>query len=234
MTNSVPRVSASSIHLPHVSPATTLSQDVEDRELVWADNGEMMQKTKEYEQRAMEAIRRGVMVQHAGNPWNNYHKGNSRLRVFGLDATRSNVTSPILDGPRELFQYLRDPTDADDRSTKPRRRVVVLEGMEPRVIETLGVLLDIPPEFFLAHCNHYIDLRVVDRTGAKLGTSTYWKVPVPQRRSVPAGFWGHHQLTSGDSYRGDVMLRGNTTSVDFYSPVSYWGRTSGTGSWTGL
>jgi hypothetical protein len=110
--------------------------------------------------------------------------------------------------------------------------------MHPRVLELLGLLLDIPPEFFLAHCEEFCTFSVVDKRNANDRGSTYWKAPVPRHflspnyhsKNLPTH--GKHVVKSGN------IIRGWTSGVpprfvSYTSFVSYWANCYGKDSWTG-
>lgn len=209
---------------------------LDNRKAVWGGNTEMLEKTRAYQERAKKALKNGIIRPWFPNPWRDDDGDNTpditwRLRVFEL-AGEDSPSSRHFDDPRELLNYWRSaPSDV-----QTTRRVVILEGMNVRMVELLGVLLDIPPEFFLAHCCRRTSLSVVDRFYAKKGSSAYWKVEVPQRRRVPAGFDGpqtQYIVLSGLFRRGWATVGEDDPTVNFYSPVSYWGSTHGDSSWTG-
>lgn len=161
-----------------------MNQSSQDKVSVWAENTVMREKTQAYQKRALKALGRGIIHPNIRHPWkgDGYH-GESRMRIFELDG----INTGSQDGPppqfhtaQDLLKYWEKTTPSD--GTQTSRRVIILEDMNMRMIELLGVLLDIPPEFFLAHCSSRMDLGIVDRSGAKKGSSVYWSVEVPQRR----------------------------------------------------
>jgi hypothetical protein len=114
------------------------------------------------------------------------------------------------------------------------RYVILLEDLSPRIAELLGVLLEIPPVFFLSHCDDKYELSIVDKQMFKKGGSKYWKVAVPQQRDVPrASKGGDYQLLCGSMDRCTIDLKETTPCYTFDSYVSYWGNSYGDSSWIG-
>ncbi|CEI70284.1 unnamed protein product [Fusarium venenatum] len=86
--------------------------------------------------------------------------------------------------PRDMMLYW-ESTSKLESPELTNHRLFIIQDLHPRLIEILGVLLDIPPEFFLAHCEEFASLGVSSASGASQGSSAYWKVPVPRRYDVP-------------------------------------------------
>jgi hypothetical protein len=209
---------------------------LDDHEAVWGDDIEMLEKTRAYHQRVKKALRKGMVESSRTTPWDDDDSDNRpdipwRLRVFELagdDAPRSCH----FENPRELRHYWRTAPNDVQRA----RRVVILEDMNSRMVELLGVLLDMPPEFFLAHCDNNLNLTVVDRFYAKKSSSTYWKVNMPQNRRAPAGFDGpqaQYKINYGTFRRGVAHFGKGIKFTIHTCPVSYWGSTHADGVWTG-
>lgn len=209
---------------------------LDDHEAVWGDDTEMLEKTRDYQKRVKKALRKGIVQGVNPTPWDDGgDSGNQpdipwKLRVFEF-AGDDGPSSHSFENPRELLKHWRAaPNDA-----QTARRVVILEDMNARMCELLGVLLDIPPEFFLAHSSSRMALSVVDRFYAKKGSSTYWKVRVPQTWAVPADFDGppkYYDIKSG-LFKRDLSTLERRCAIKLFCPVSYWGSTHGDGSWTG-
>lgn len=172
------------------------------------------------------------------HPWReNARHSPWKLRIFDLEGGRRDLSS----GPRE-FENARDlllhweGASKEGATEKRKRRVIVLEDLSPRIAELLGVLLDIPPEFFLAHCNGSGELSVVNKQLFKQGSTKYWKVAVPQTRSLSRGINGTYRLVCGSFNRNSGMLEEGYTghTLHFNSYVSYWASSHEAQSWTGV
>lgn len=180
-----------------------------------------------------------MLKRETSHPWRlGPHDISCKLRIYELEGDHIGTDNvpPQLTSPRDLLMYWEN-TPKDGTAKRRNRRVIILEDVTARLAETLGVLLDIPPEFFLAHCDEFVDLNVMDERFAKQGSSAYWKVAVPQKRHLPEGF-RHHGVADnfcGTFQRGSVPLDESISWVAFRSFVSYWGKTYGPDdSWTGL
>jgi hypothetical protein len=114
----------------------------------------------------------------------------------------------------------------------------IIQDLHPRLIEILGVLLDIPPKFFLAHCEEFPNISVSNAFGAPQGSSAYWKVSVPRRYDVPHSCGqrqpGPYYAKLGNFNRGETFLTEHTRRMDITSIISYWGTPFGKDSWTSV
>ncbi|UKZ66940.1 uncharacterized protein TrAtP1_008105 [Trichoderma atroviride] len=108
-----------------------------------------------------------------------------KLRLFNLErGCRGLPSGNEFETMRNLllsWENTRKEGAVGERS----RYVILLEDLNPRIAELLGVLLEIPPEFFLSHCIGSNTLSVVDKQLSKGGSSKYWKAAVPQNRTLP-------------------------------------------------
>lgn len=198
----------------------------------------MLEKTKAYQERAKKAIENDIISPWIPNPWtidNGDDQPDIPWRLCVIEFAADDAPSAHHFGsPRELLKHWQSAS-SDARTA--RRRVVILEDMDARMVELLGVLLDIPPEFFLAHCSTGLELSVVDRFYSKKRSSHYWKVEMPRIASIPAGVYdslAQYPLYSGSFWRYAMTIRTTANPLDFESPVSYWGsNTHDDGSWTG-
>jgi hypothetical protein len=196
----------------------------------------MLVATRAYIKRALESFNNNLFAQtpdsaHANYLWNNAdHGGTMNVNMFELTAEPGSL--PQFKDFCDMLMYATSPP----ASAKPCRRIIIVEDIGQRCAEILGVRLDIPPEFFFAHGRETLDLSIVDETStAQHGR--YWRVPVPQRRALPAdkdqrtGMWN---LESGSFYREQVYISENCgTRIDFESQMSFWATDYGSGSWTG-
>ncbi|KAK1710298.1 uncharacterized protein BDZ83DRAFT_640652 [Colletotrichum acutatum] len=103
--------------------------------------------------------------------------------------------------------------------------------------EMLGVKLDIPPEFWLAHCDQTCRFNPVDGIRNRQGRSKYWRVLVPQVREAPLMVEQEDAecvIEVGAFDRFNVVLPKNVAlgSIKFYGLVSFWGMTHGEDGWT--
>lgn len=123
-----------------------------------------------------------------------------------------------------------------------RRRIIIVEDMNRRTAELLGVRLNIPTEFFFAHCNPgRLHLSVVNGASAPQ-LDHYWRVYLPGIRWVlgplnedeHSGEW---MVEAGSSYRkSNALLIGpkgcDGLHIDANEYVSYWATEYENESWT--
>ncbi|CVL02714.1 uncharacterized protein FMAN_00213 [Fusarium mangiferae] len=216
---------------------------IPDHDAFWGDtNDQMKEKTKAYAESAIKAMERQFLLEQYWHPWRQDTaceiKFNIRIfELMGDHCDLPNGPTPI-DNPRDLLMYW-ESAPKHESPQKTNRRVIIIEDLHPRLVELLGVLLDIPPEFFLAHCEEFVSLSVSDASGAPQGSSAYWKVPVPRRYDVPHRcnqplLKGRYYAKLGNFNRGAMTLTQNTRSIDLPSFVSYWGKPYGNDSWTSV
>lgn len=196
----------------------------------------MSAATRAYKKRALESFNSNLFslkpdTECAKYLWiNDDHGGTIDANVFELTAEPGSL--PPFEDLCDLLMY----ATSQPVSAEPCRRIIIMEDIGQRYAELLGVRLAIPPEFFFAHCRETLDLSIVDET-VTAQHGRYWRVPVPQRRLLPAdedqrkGLW---YLESGFFYREQVYISESCgTRIDFESQVSFWATDYGSGSWTG-
>ncbi|KAL7802716.1 hypothetical protein V8C43DRAFT_322792 [Trichoderma afarasin] len=204
----------------------------------WADNDDMRQKTMAYAERARRIAETEMLKEETTHPWKEVpHSVSCTYYIYEFEGDHVGLENgpPTFSNPRDEFMYW-ESTPKDSTAEKRNRRIIILEDVSARLAEMLGVLLDIPPEFFLAHCDESVDLNIMDEQYVKQGSSTYWRVPVPQRRCLPKGFRvdGFVDVFCGSFYRGAGILDKSNNWLMFRSLVSYWGKSYGNGSWTAV
>ncbi|ETS86447.1 hypothetical protein PFICI_00275 [Pestalotiopsis fici W106-1] len=211
--------------------------NIPDHDKYWADNEELQGRIRNYHDWAQSILNKtesrlfGPEIRH---PWmKNEHDLKSRISIFQLEGEYCCEGGCKFEEARDMLKHWKD-TPKDGSSESINRRVILVEGMHPRVIELLGVLLKIPPHFFLAHCSEWVDLQFIDAAYSKQDGSTYWKVPIPCRLSIPKGLSpGNYLFEVAALSRGEIEVEQDTTDVEFRKFVSYWGAKHGSGSWTG-
>jgi hypothetical protein len=203
----------------------------------------MRMKTKAYGDRARTVVETEFLRGGYWHPWRDtVEQGvdfdfDWNLKIFELTGDHCDLPG----GPRQ-FESVRDllmwwentPKSDPERTNK---RIIFIQDMQPRLLELIGVLLDIPPEFFLAHCEEFPTLAVMDEHYANDRGSRYWKVPVPRSYLSP----NYHSTVLPDTGVYEVKL-GNITRgwlkgvpyrrVTLPSFVSYWAKCYGKDSWT--
>ncbi|GKU03622.1 hypothetical protein FLAG1_04287 [Fusarium langsethiae] len=116
----------------------------------------------------------------------------------------------MLEDARDMIMYW-ESTSKVEPPEQTNRRLFIIQDLHPRLIEILWVLLDIPPEFFLAHCEEFPNISVSNAFGAPQGSSAYWKVPVPRSYDVPHSCGqqqpGPYYAKLGNFNRGDIFDR---------------------------
>ncbi|KAJ8110877.1 hypothetical protein OPT61_g6395 [Boeremia exigua] len=224
---------------------TSENQEPDDHDDWWAlhdkshtgEYDEMPAATRAYKKRALESYHNNLFSPKSDTMRAKYlwvdddHGGTIDANMFELTAKPGSL--PPFEDLCDLLMYATSPPVQG----KLCRRIIIMENIGQRYAEILGVRLDIPPEFFFAHCRETLDLSVVDETiTAQHGR--YWRVPVPQRRLLPADkdqLTGAWYLESGFFYREKVEISENSgTRIDFESQVSFWATDYGSGSWTVL
>lgn len=208
-------------------------------ESCWAGDPYMLEQTKSYAQQARELSIR-MLFASCRHPWidRDIPRSVPRLQLFelGENDCRSNQTQQFKFA-HGLYSYLKQGPRVDGCSSlKLRRRLIILEDIEPRFAEVLGVMLKIPAAFFVAHCSACDNLSMVDNTYAKKSYSRYWKMQVPQRRVIPNDIRedGPFALLAGNFLRRWNMENLNAKGIrSYFSQLSYWGQEDGEGSWTG-
>lgn len=101
----------------------------------------------------------------------------SRVQVLNFD----NNDQTSYDSSREfLASWQNSDCSIDETTSKVNRRLLIVECMDPLVLELLGVKFKIPPEVFLAHCDGRVNLNVRDSQWKSRGRSTYWRAYVPK------------------------------------------------------
>ncbi|KAK6448154.1 hypothetical protein FP744_10004404 [Trichoderma asperellum] len=210
-----------------------------DHETFWADNEDMREKTKAYEKRAKAVASKGICAD-GNHPWmKNTHDAPRKLRIFDLergcrDVSTGNESENARDLLLRLFHW--ESTQKEGVVDQRSRHLILLEDFSPRTAELLGVLLDIPPDFFLSHCNGLNELSVVNKQLFKQGGPKCWKVAVPQMRSYPQAMMhsGGYDVFYSSFYRGTKKVEKGDVRIGFNSYASYWASSHGAGSWTGV
>ncbi|KAF2017857.1 hypothetical protein BU24DRAFT_420919 [Aaosphaeria arxii CBS 175.79] len=205
----------------------------------------MEKQTRAYQARATSAVQNRLFAPQSQvarairHPWmEGASSGTSRLQIFEVEGNLSGVTDER-SADNSVRDLLMDWTSAPEEAvpgqgTRVTRRIIIVEDLIPRIAELLGVRLDIPPEFFLAHCDEFVNLSIVDAT-CTVQSGKYWRVPIPQRRALPVNFSGPYgiwHLECGVFGRQDALLSEAVGSLRYMSHASCWATTYGDGSWT--
>lgn len=205
-----------------------------DREEFWGDNLEMLTAAEQYEKRIHELVNNGLVKDTFRNPWQReiyrYNFPKVSVRVFSGHVGPSNFQG----NQKEIFYHYDQ--GRDNESSEPFRRLILLEDVDPRFAELLGVELDIPPEFWLAHCDGTCHLNTVDGMLNHQGRSTYWRVPVPQTRFLPHDDnreTGEYYIETGAFDRFSQQVNEHDSIVRFEGFISFWGKKHDNG-WTGM
>ncbi|KAL6898784.1 hypothetical protein GGI43DRAFT_68414 [Trichoderma evansii] len=204
-----------------------------DHETFWPDNEDLKEKTKAYADRAQSAAKKEIFG-NLVHPWMEpAYPSSWKFRIFDWEkGYRVLSNGDELEARDSLLQW-----EGTRKEGERKRCVILLDDLHPRIAELLGVLLDIPPEFFLAHCVMEGELSVVNKQMFKQGSSKYWKVAVPQRRLFPRRMDpGLYHTFCGSFYRGAFNVRSSTNDRTKYfdSYVSYWASSHGVDSWTAI
>lgn len=149
-----------------------------------------------------------------------------KLRIFDLErGCREVSTEHESESARDLLLRLfhRESTQKEGLVDQRSRHLILLEDFSPRIAELLGVLLNIPPDFLLSHCNRLNEFSVVNKQLFKQGGSKYWKVAVPQLRRYPQAMMdsGGYDVFCGSFSRDTKKVEKGDVSIGFNSYVSY-------------
>ncbi|KAF4469204.1 hypothetical protein FALBO_3902 [Fusarium albosuccineum] len=165
------------------------------------------------------------------HPWREYDRGwEPRLRIFHLDQGAGNYTTPSLDRRSNASHPWQDLEQAfgEQARPKPCRRLILLEGIDPRIAEALSIKLSIPPEFWVAHSRKKWQLTPLNPSGVQHTSSTYWRVVVPMYLSVVRGneirTTTSFDLFVGNCHYGLSYLAPEDPTVNAYTHVSFWGK----------
>ncbi|KAI1455317.1 hypothetical protein F4805DRAFT_476850 [Annulohypoxylon moriforme] len=211
--------------------------DFPDHDTYWENDPIMRDQTKAYKEWALATVNGGSQSRcfpdYKWHPWLEFGADvDANINVFELQGDHCNGKVHFqFNNPRDILMHFEN-TSKGGTSGKPNRRMILLQGMHPRIVELLGVKLDIPPHFFLAHCDRFVDLHIIDETYAKKSSSVYWRVPVPRRCDVPDDLIkGDYYVEAGNISRGEHELcPGGSSSFENF--VSYWGKNYESDSWT--
>ncbi|KAI1660014.1 hypothetical protein F4813DRAFT_386886 [Daldinia decipiens] len=198
----------------------------------------MREKTKAYKEWALAVVnntQNPLFREHIRHPWQEFGFDiDSRVCIFEFEGDHRGKDNPQFDDARDMLMHWEN-TPKDGTSETKNRRIILVQDMHPRIIELLGVKLDIPPHFFLAHCDGFVDLSVIDDAYAKQNSSTYWKVTVPRWRSIPENVPnGDYYVEAGNFSRLELQKNTRLTYASLESLVSYWGKSYEPDSWTAV
>ncbi|KAF3760852.1 hypothetical protein M406DRAFT_268370 [Cryphonectria parasitica EP155] len=203
---------------------------------------------KQYESRARKIAQDRLFKEGTRHPWmqdasinDKAPEVSSRVQIFEFKGDHKDKTKwpESYDGALDLIQFWEDNDHSEVVGTE-NRRLFIVENMDPLVLELLGVKLNIPPEVFLAHCDPFVNLGVLDNQWEMKSPSTYWRVAVPQMRRIASGEIrppaGHYYIESGRVDRLEIEITDTTHWVTFFGQVSCWATRYGEGnrSWTAV
>lgn len=202
-------------------------------------------KTRAYGERARAVVEMGFVRNNFWHPWKEVVDVDIDfdIRIYDNDAAHLVVLDdePYFRNLRNLLSSWEfvpsDRTTSEPNRDKRNKRIIVVKDMHPRVLELLGSVLDIPPEFFLAHCEDFVTLSVMGKHCSSDRGLTYWKVLVPRSYDIPDGHldttWGGatYDTKLGNLVRG--YAENPSTPVACASVASYWAKCYGTDSWIG-
>ncbi|WXC50341.1 hypothetical protein QX201_010000 [Fusarium graminearum] len=215
------------------------STEIPDHDTFWGDTNDVMKiQTRAYAHRVSEALNGGFLLRQYWHPWRQDIPYKIRCTIKVHEFMGDHHGIKVFDDPKEMLLYYEN-SSKNEEPKQTNRRLFIVEDLHPRLMEILGVLLDIPPEFFLAHCEEFPSLSVSNPSGTALGSSSYWKVPVPRRYDLPRSCCqpppdGQYYAKLGNFNRGETPLGKGIQWVGLTSVVSYWGKPYGKDSWTSV
>ncbi|KAF2091076.1 hypothetical protein K490DRAFT_62404 [Saccharata proteae CBS 121410] len=206
---------------------------------------ELEKKLSKYRERAQAAALR-ILKPTTRHPWKDIGAYETRVHIKEFQGDHPKPPKKFETQSQE-FMYYQRRSEAGS-SQKPNRRLIIVENLDPRFGELLGVELDIPPEFFLAHCNEHVIPSVTDKVYGKQGSSTYWKMPIPEKRDlqypvtlvepddiyvVQVGCYDRSPTVVREKLT-QIQFRDKVTQIQFRGQVSCWSTRYGKGldSWT--
>ncbi|KAF5870709.1 putative tpr repeat protein oca3 protein [Botrytis fragariae] len=211
----------------------------EKAEKCWAGDPYMLEKAESYGNQAREfsdSLFSSSMINH---PWidNDVPRCVPRLCLFELEGSslQSKNQPQHFQSARDLRSYFMK-SRVDQSSSKTQKRLIILEDIDPRFAELLGVVLEIPPAFFISHHQKFT-LSIVDKTHAQMKTSKCWKVIIPRYSAVNSlgvNYKGFCDLFSGNFIRGSKVNHLAGGILHYESMMSYWGQQLGESSWTAV
>ncbi|UPK94706.1 hypothetical protein LCI18_005641 [Fusarium solani-melongenae] len=187
----------------------------------WPREPHVMTEIETYRQRIKSFLHNDAL-----HPWvEDIPAVESRLRILDLEAGSDGSIATEPDSLQETWLYLEKAL-----SSSSGRHLILLEGMNPRLAEVLGVKLGIPLEFWLSHWGHTARPRVSDPSGS----STYWKVQVPQQVLVSKDLSrteGMYTIQLGYCPRSTTYCGAAEKQTYVSSVVSYWAGKFAEESW---
>lgn len=136
-----------------------------DHSTCWVDDPDMLRDTKNYCDQARILVNGGIIRTVVQHPWmENVRYEASRVRVVDFldnapgEQQQGEVGKCFFSAP-DLNAHLSALTQEPRPQSK---RLIIIEGLEPRMLEVVGVKFGIPPSFFLGHCDEFTDINIVD------------------------------------------------------------------------
>ncbi|KAF7924289.1 uncharacterized protein EAE98_007340 [Botrytis deweyae] len=213
----------------------------EKAEKCWAGDPYMLEKAKSYGIQARklgDRLRWSTVGNHA---WmdNEIPRCVPRVCLFELEGSslQSKNQPQHFQSARDLRFYFMN-SRVDQSSSETQKRLIILEDIDPRFAELLGVMLEIPPAFFISHYHRDINLRLLDRTYAQTKNSKCWKTAIPRCSTLDLlkddheDYEGDYNLFAGNFFRRPILNEEMGGILHFHSVMSYWGQQLGDSSWT--
>ncbi|KAF7876841.1 uncharacterized protein EAF02_008061 [Botrytis sinoallii] len=213
----------------------------EKAEECWAEDPDMLEKAKSYGIQARkvgDSLGWSAVGNHA---WIDNEIPRCVLRVCLFELEGSSLQSKNQpqhsQSARDLRFYLMN-SRVDQSSSEMQKRLIILEDIDPRFAELLGVMLEIPPAFFISHYHRDINLSILDRTYAQTKNSKCWKTAIPRCSTLNPlkddfeDYEGDYNLFAGNFFRRPIWNQEMGDFLHFHSVMSYWGQQLGDSSWT--
>lgn len=164
------------------------------------------------------------------HPWTDVPKGTENGSVAIIDfheAANASVAKPS--GAHELFALLEKPSTSN--------RLIILEDLDQRYVNTIGAYVGVPPVVFLAHAaGPYVD-DIVDEDCLAHDQAQYWRVRTFQLHTmepVPNQAFGVYRGKGSVVDRPLQFLDNNRIFHPSAHLVSFWCSLNTEGSWTAL
>ncbi|KAF4546053.1 Magnesium and cobalt transport protein [Lasiodiplodia theobromae] len=146
-----------------------------------------------------------------------------------------------LNSSTELRHYFSQasPALSSSNSTtqppKPTRRLFLLEGLDPRLVDVLGSQLGVPPMVFISQAASPGTIDLTDADGFLHDPSQYWNVQVQQLHKLSDGFYTHrgrfwNEHATPKRLAGTFVKRAYSWSFTQHL-VSFWSTKHSNNSW---
>ncbi|KAH0437805.1 hypothetical protein CcaCcLH18_03701 [Colletotrichum camelliae] len=214
----------------------------QDRKTYWGNDDAKIQEAELYENRIHRLVEDGMVNPDLRHPWQERPTHQHRKPRISVSLFFDTAGFYDLNLVFNSWSEWKERFGPDENNEgRPRcRRIILMEGVNPRFAELLGAQLGVPPEFWLAHCDKINSLSIVDDKFNRQGRSTYWRASVPQVRGMPTDQKplkkGSFFVEAGAFDRwAELVAAGKPDQrISFDSLISFWGQKKDKDNWTAI